>query len=527
MRKQASQALHIDKSYHLIEDFPAYYSGWHVTGDAFGAGPATTGADRRRPPRPADRTFGIRGRPQRDAVLSPPGGDAFANVHARPALSPLPHGGTKQPGQPGDRRLHAHHASDLRRAHDRREFRRPIWRTIDVTRWKGHRAYIEISDSAIPLHNPPKSPPDGTVPAISADAYVVVQRICASDSSVPPPLAPHRLSVEALETAGDAAAVADAYQSLLIQELDRWNAGKGELSADGADLLDWMLRHGLLDDSQRPPTPESQELAALLKEYRQIEATLPDPCRAPGPCRRHWRGRIRLHSRQLQDARRLVAAPAARIPGRGVARRVSRRQRPPANWRAELPIRRTRFWPACWSIASGSITSARGIVRTPDDFGRMGEPPTHPELLDYLAAEFVRQGFSIKKMHRLMLLSSTYQMSSRPIAESERRDPDNRLLHRMPVRRLEAEAVRDAILALSGRLDERMYGPGVLPYLTLHMEGRGKPKSGPLDGAGRRSIYLNVRRNFLNPLLLAFDYPVPFSTVGRRSVSSVPAQALR
>jgi hypothetical protein len=97
----------------------------------------------------------------------------------------------------------------------------------------------------------------------------------------------------------------------------------------------------------------------------------------------------------------------------------------------------------------------------------------------------------------------------------------------MPVRRLEAEAVHDALLAVSGRLEPRMYGQGPLPYLTPFMIGRGRPStSGPLDGDGRRSIYLNVRRNFLNPMFLAFDYPIPFTTMGRRSVSNVPAQAL-
>jgi hypothetical protein len=110
---------------------------------------------------------------------------------------------------------------------------------------------------------------------------------------------------------------------------------------------------------------------------------------------------------------------------------------------------------------------------------------------------------------------------------AEEIDPQNRLWHRMNVRRLEAEAIRDSILAVSGRLDEKMYGPGVPPYLTPFMVGRGRPgNSGPLDGDGRRTVYLNVRRNFLTPMLLAFDYPIPFSTIGRRSVSNVPAQAL-
>jgi hypothetical protein len=167
-----------------------------------------------------------------------------------------------------------------------------------------------------------------------------------------------------------------------------------------------------------------------------------------------------------------------------------------------------------------------GLVRTPDDFGLRGEKPTHPELLEYLASTFTN-GWSLKQLHRTMLLSSTYQMSSHPEAKAEAADPQNKLLHRMPVRRLEGEAIRDAVLALSGKLDPKMYGPGVLPYLTPFMVGRGRPDtSGPIDGDGRRSIYLNVRRNFLTPMFLAFDFPIPFTTIGRRSVSTVPAQAL-
>ena len=97
----------------------------------------------------------------------------------------------------------------------------------------------------------------------------------------------------------------------------------------------------------------------------------------------------------------------------------------------------------------------------------------------------------------------------------------------MPVRRLEAEAIRDAILAVSGRLDRASFGPSVPVHLTPFMVGRGRPaESGPLDGHGRRSIYVAVRRNFLTPMFVAFDYPTPFSTMGRRSVSNVPAQAL-
>src|SRR5438876_4876464 len=118
-------------------------------------------------------------------------------------------------------------------------------------------------------------------------------------------------------------------------------------------------------------------------------------------------------------------------------------------------------------------------------------------------------------------------MASRADASVDETDPENRLLHKMPVRRLEAEAIRDAMLAVSGRLDKTPFGPSVPPHLTAFMVGRGRPSAGgPLDGNGRRSVYLAVRRNFLEPMFLAFDFPTPFSTMGRRSVSNVPAQAL-
>jgi hypothetical protein len=117
-------------------------------------------------------------------------------------------------------------------------------------------------------------------------------------------------------------------------------------------------------------------------------------------------------------------------------------------------------------------------------------------------------------------------MSTRPSEQAKQTDPENHLWQHMPVRRLEGEAIRDALLTVSGRMEAKMYGPSVPVYLTSFQDGRGRPDSGPLDGAGRRSLYLSVRRNFLSSFLLAFDTPTPFSTVGRRTVSNVPAQAL-
>jgi hypothetical protein len=168
----------------------------------------------------------------------------------------------------------------------------------------------------------------------------------------------------------------------------------------------------------------------------------------------------------------------------------------------------------------------RGIVASTDNFGVLGEAPTHPELLDYLADQFVKDGWSVKRLIRTLVLTKAYQQSSRIDKDADQADPQNLLLHRMRLRRLEGEAIRDAMLAVSGRLDATAFGPSVPVFLTPFQDGRGRPASGPLDGNGRRSIFLSVRRNFLPSMLLAFDTPQPFSTVGTRTVSNVPAQAL-
>ena len=150
----------------------------------------------------------------------------------------------------------------------------------------------------------------------------------------------------------------------------------------------------------------------------------------------------------------------------------------------------------------------RGIVASVDNFGVLGEAPTHPELLDYLADRFVKEGWSVKKTIRTWCC---------PTLTACRRSPRNKPIKRRSarpaactgcaLRRLEGEAIRDAMLAVSGRLDRKLYGPSVPIHLTPFLDGRGRPASGPLDGDGRRSIYIAVRRNFLSPLLLAFDTP--------------------
>ncbi|MEZ6123534.1 MAG: PSD1 and planctomycete cytochrome C domain-containing protein [Planctomycetaceae bacterium] len=167
-----------------------------------------------------------------------------------------------------------------------------------------------------------------------------------------------------------------------------------------------------------------------------------------------------------------------------------------------------------------------GIVGSTDNFGVLGKRPTHPELLDHLASRFRHDNWSFKRLIRSLLVSRTYRLSSQRNDVADTKDPTDQWLHRARIRRLEGEAVRDALLTVSGRLDRTQFGEPVPVYLTSFMQGRGRPGGGPLDGNGRRSIYISVNRNFLSPLMLAFDVPAPVTTTGDRNTSNVPAQAL-
>lgn len=171
----------------------------------------------------------------------------------------------------------------------------------------------------------------------------------------------------------------------------------------------------------------------------------------------------------------------------------------------------------------------RGIVPTVDNHGVLGIKPSHPELLDHLAIQFVEEdNWSNKAMIKRIVMSKAYQRTSDKQADAfEEKDPQNLLLYRQNIRRMTSEVLRDSVLAVAGSLNEQRYGPSVPIRLTAFMSGRGRPEeSGPLDGDGRRSIYSSVRRNFLSPMMLAFDMPTPFTAIGNRNVTTVPAQSL-
>ncbi len=217
--------------------------------------------------------------------------------------------------------------------------------------------------------------------------------------------------------------------------------------------------------------------------------------------------------------------PVAMEPGDG---RTSGRRRALAEWLVspENPLTARVFVNRLWHHHFG-----RGIVATLDNFGKVGERPTHPELLDWLAVEFVEGGWSVKRMHRLLMTSRTYRMSSQFAAERNlQKDPENVYLWRFRAQRLEAEVVRDMILATSGALNLQMYGPAVFPPLPREVLASMKNGIWKTQADGeetrRRSVYVYRKRGLPFPLFEVFDLPDQNVTCGRRNVSTVATQAL-
>jgi len=293
----------------------------------------------------------------------------------------------------------------------------------------------------------------------------------------------------------------------------------GELGAGELEWINFLWREGLWEREGR--------LVALEAAHRGMEVPLAGRAQAllegtPYDERVYVRGSHRVLGEEVKR-RNLEAFGGQQLPREGSGR-LELAQLLVAE---DNPLVRRVIVNRLWHHLFG-----RGLVASVDDFGVMGQAPSHPELLDYLAVEFGEGGWSIKGMLRRLVLSRAYGMASEAhpdndLARLAEIDPENVLLHRAPLRRLQAEAIRDGILAVSGRLDASVGGPSVPVHLTSFMGGRGRPgSSGPLDGDGRRSLYLAVSRNFLSPFLLAFDKPGPFNAMGRRSLSNVPAQAL-
>jgi hypothetical protein len=221
-----------------------------------------------------------------------------------------------------------------------------------------------------------------------------------------------------------------------------------------------------------------------------------------------------------------IGAPPTEIPPSDG--RTSGRRRALGEWigSAQNPLTARVIVNRIWHHHFG-----RGIVATLDNFGKMGEVPTHPELLDWMAVEFMNRGWSIKHLHRLIMTSEAYQMASHfDHGLDAKNDPENRYLWRFRPQRLEAEIVRDSMLAVSGNIDLTVGGRPVFPHVPediLRTQAHGKWENPPAGThVSRRSLYVYQRRSLPFPMFETFDHPDMNVSAGARNVSTVPTQAL-
>ena len=313
--------------------------------------------------------------------------------------------------------------------------------------------------------------------------------------------------------------MAQHFQNTVQDVLRAWRDDR--VSDEDIVWLDWLLRENVISNS-RNLTPA---LHTLTDQYRTVEAGLdtPEVVYSMGDFDRGWDNPIFTGGQALSLGRPAPRHFLTLMPAdlRQVGTEQSgRRELAEAIASSRNPLTARVMVNRVWHYVFG-----RGLVATTDNFGRYGEQPTDQELLDYLAARFVEDGWSIKKLIRLLVTSETFRQSSEPGPGSLEADPQNLKWSRYPVRRLDAEAIRDHILAISGRLDRTMYGPSVEPHRAEPKEYR-RLFQGPVDGTGRRSIYLKVTRMEGPRFLELFDLPPPLQTRGNRDVTNVASQAL-
>ena len=296
--------------------------------------------------------------------------------------------------------------------------------------------------------------------------------------------------------------------------VSRWCENKPQ--PGDREVLDWLLANALLPNKADP----GSQFAQLIADYRRVESDIAFPRTVNSMDERDVMPvKYPLNVRGNVDTTGELIEPASlkMLHGEGITNRLALAE---SLLHPEHPLTARVYVNRVWQWIFGA-----GLVATPDDFGRLGDKPSHPELLDWLAREFIREGWSTKKLVRRLVLSQTFRQSSLVADAARERDPANRLLHHYPTRRLEAESIRDSLLAVSGRLDPQLYGRPILPLRTAE-DGAKRLFTGPLDGNGRRSIYLQM--SIMDPpkFLVGFNLPDLKLPTGRRDVTNVPSQAL-
>ncbi|MBZ5621939.1 MAG: PSD1 and planctomycete cytochrome C domain-containing protein [Acidobacteriia bacterium] len=300
-----------------------------------------------------------------------------------------------------------------------------------------------------------------------------------------------------------------------------------------AHKIDEPMIVSLMTEEERKKHQELNDKIAELEgqkpEMYPTAAAITDSGSTPQPSYFLQRGIPDARGSLMTPGVLSVASPAEYVfPTPSAGAQTTWRRRGFAEWVAspENPLTARVMVNRIWQHHFGE-----GIVRTPSNFGKMGESPSHPELLDWLAARFVAEGWSVKAMHRLMMNSEVYRMASNDNMADLAIDPENRYFWRMPRERLEAEIIRDEILAVSGTLDRALGGPCVYPYISpdifqgsSHRTWPGKPDDDP--STWRRSIYVYSKRSIRYPLFEAYDQPNLINTCDRRNRSTIAPQAL-
>ncbi len=317
------------------------------------------------------------------------------------------------------------------------------------------------------------------------------------------------------------AELAGSYTAWWRAALERW--AHDEATEDDVRVLNWLLDRTLLPNDESAPGV----VRDLVAGYRRIEQQVLDPETVNGLADLDEGYDYRLNVRGEYDQ---LGAPVPRgyvgaLETNAEASvfhsaRSGRLELAERTVAAENPLTARVYVNRVWQWVFGV-----GIVATPDDLGRLGDAPTHPELLDHLAGSFIANGWSTKHLVRRLVMSATFRQGSVPSGRARNVDPRDRLLHHYPLRRLEAESVRDAILSASGQLDSRLYGTPINPHRPKE-DPEKRLFSGPIDGQGRRSVYLKVTIMEPPKFLATFNQPPPKLPLGRRDVTNVPAQAL-
>ncbi len=285
------------------------------------------------------------------------------------------------------------------------------------------------------------------------------------------------------------------------------------------------------------PAADGRRIAELEERICELHAETPttdsayilhEPAERPAPSYLLVRGNASNPGPEVGPATPEVLESRARFPEWNEGNRTSLRRMTLAKWIADPlnPLTARVLVNRIWQFHFGE-----GLVRTPSDFGLMGDPPTHPELLDWLARRFIESGWSLKTLHRLIMTSSTYRMSKRWRPEYGRQDPANLFLWRVPYRRLEVEAIRDSMLAVTGRLNSVVFGPSMYPRVpAAALAGSSDPDKiwKPFDerDASRRTIYAFVKRSMVVPMLEVLDLCDTTKSSPMRINTSVPTQAL-